>query len=160
VTLILPGGYPLHGISQFFRDEPLYPFGYGLSYTTFEYGDLKIPGKMRGGEEVAVRVSVTNTGKRAGEEVVQLYLTDEKGSTPRPLRELKRFRRISLMPGETKTLEFILSEEDLSMIDKNNNRVTEPGWFTVSVGGKQPGFSGRLDPGFTDVKSARLRYYR
>jgi len=145
---------------RYFRDEPLYPFGYGLSYTTFEYGDLKIPGKMRGGEEVAVRVSVTNTGKRAGEEVVQLYLTDEKGSTPRPLRELKRFRRISLMPGETKTLEFILSEEDLSMIDKNNNRVTEPGWFTVSVGGKQPGFSGRLDPGFTDVKSARLRYYR
>ena len=143
---------------RYFRDEPLYPFGYGLSYTTFEYGDLNMPGRMKKGEEAKISISVTNSGERAGEEVVQLYLSDEKGSTPRPLRELKNFRRIYLEAGETKTVEFTLTEEDLSMIDKNNRRITEPGWFTISVGGKQPGLNGRNDPKFTQVRSGRIRY--
>ncbi|MEE4213742.1 MAG: glycoside hydrolase family 3 C-terminal domain-containing protein, partial [Bacteroidales bacterium] len=143
---------------RYLRDEPLYPFGYGLSYTTFEYGDLNMPGRMKKGEEAKISISLTNSGERAGEEVVQLYVSDEKGSTPRPVRELKNFRRICIEAGETKTVEFTLTEEDLSMIDKNNRRITEPGWFTISVGGKQPGFSGRTDPGFTQVRSGRLRY--
>jgi len=143
---------------RYFRGEPLYPFGYGLSYTTFEYGELIMPEKMNKGEELKISISVKNSGERAGEEVVQLYVSDEKGSTPRPVRELKSFRRIFLEEGETKTVEFALTEEDLSMIDKNNRRITEPGWFTISVGGKQPGFSGRTDPGFTQVRSGRIRY--
>ena len=143
---------------RYFRDEPLYPFGYGLSYTTFEYGELKMPGRMKKGEEAKISIDIKNSGEMAGEEVVQLYVSDEKGSTPRPLRELKKFRRIHLEAGESRTVEFTLTQEDLSMIDKNNMRITEPGWFTISIGGKQPGFSGRTDPGFTQVRSGRLRY--
>ncbi|MBS0011433.1 MAG: glycoside hydrolase family 3 C-terminal domain-containing protein [Bacteroidales bacterium] len=143
---------------RYFRGEPLYPFGYGLSYTSFEYTDLDIPGRVNSGELIEVSVSVKNTGSRTGEEVVQLYVTDEKGSTPRPIRELKRFRRIRLLPGEEKTVTFRLDEQDLSMIDRENKRITEPGWFTISVGGKQAGFTGRLDPDFTGVLSGRLRY--
>jgi len=143
---------------RYFRDEPLYPFGYGLSYTSFEYGELLMPKKIKAGEKAEISISVKNTGKRTGEEVVQLYVSDEKGSTPRPIRELKRFRRISLAPGETKTIEFTLSDEDLSMINDKNERVAESGWFNISVGGKQPGFTGRLDPDFTDVRSGRIRY--
>jgi len=145
---------------RYFKGEPLYPFGYGLSYTTFEYSGLEIPEKVQAGKTVEISVSVKNTGNRKGEEVVQLYLTDEKGSTPRPVRELKKFTRINLEPGESKTLKFTLQPQDLSMIDKNNNRVTETGWFTISVGGKQPGFTGRQDPEFTGVMSGRTRNYR
>ena len=143
---------------RYFEGEPLYPFGYGLSYTTFEYSDLEMPETVKGTDPIKVNVTVRNTGKRKGEEVVQLYITDEEGSTPRPLRELRRFKRIQLNPGESRTVEFTLEIQDLSMINNNNNRVTEPGWFTISVGGKQPGFDGRLDPEFTQVKSARIRY--
>ena len=145
---------------RYFKGDPLYPFGYGLSYTTFEYNNLEMPKRVKQGTPIEVKVSVKNTGKRKGEEVVQLYLTDEKGSTPRPVRGLKKFKRISLEPGESKTLKFTLQAQDLSMIDKNNKRVTEPGWFTISVGGKQPGFTGRQDPEFTGVISGRTRYYR
>ncbi|MBN1387329.1 MAG: glycoside hydrolase family 3 C-terminal domain-containing protein [Bacteroidales bacterium] len=143
---------------RYFKGEPLYPFGYGLSYTTFEYSNLEMPEKVKEGNPINVKVTVKNTGNRKGEEVVQLYITDETGSTPRPLRELRGFRRINLEPGESENIEFTLEPQDLSMIDKNNNRVTEPGWFTVSVGGKQPGFKGRLDPEFTQVLSGRIRY--
>jgi len=143
---------------RYFEDEPLYPFGFGLSYTEFEYSNLEMPDKTKEGAPVKVKVTVKNTGNRNGEEVAQLYITDEKGSTPRPLRELKRFKRIYLETGESKNIEFTLEPQDLSMIDKNNNRVTEPGWFTISVGGKQPGFEGRLDPAFTQVLSGRIRY--
>lgn len=143
---------------RYFEGEPLYPFGYGLSYTRFEYSDLKMPGQITAGHPLEISVTVQNTGDCKGEEVVQVYVTDEEGSTPRPLRNLKRFDRIELRPGEIKTLEFTLSPQDLSMIDKNNERITEPGWFTISVGGKQPGFTGRLDPAFTQVLSGRIRY--
>ncbi len=143
---------------RYFEGEPLYPFGYGLSYTTFEYGNLEMPEKVKAGNPIKVKVSVKNTGDRVGEEVVQLYLTDEKASTPRPLRELKRFKRIKLEPGESRNIEFTLEPQDLSMIDMNNKRVTEKGWFTISVGGKQPGFEGRLNPAFTQVRTARIRY--
>ncbi|HPM88187.1 MAG TPA: glycoside hydrolase family 3 C-terminal domain-containing protein [Bacteroidales bacterium] len=142
---------------RFFSQEPLYPFGFGLSYSTFSYGDLNIPEKAVTGEKVKVSVKVTNTGKVEGDEVVQLYLTDEKASTPRPIRQLEGFSRISLKPGETKDVEFILEPRQFSIINKKDKRVIEPGYFTISVGGKQPGFKGYLDPQFTQVVTGRIR---
>ena len=142
---------------RFFTQEPLYPFGYGLSYTTFSYGNLSIPTVAAAGEKVTVKVTVTNTGKAEGEEVVQLYLTDEKASTPRPVRQLEGFSRISLKSGESKVVEFNLEPRQFSIINKKSKRVIEPGYFTISVGGKQPGFKGYLDPQFTQVVSGRIR---
>ena len=142
---------------RFFTQEPLYPFGYGLSYTTFSYSNLMLPEKSVAGEKVSVKVTVTNTGKVAGDEVVQLYLTDEKASTPRPLRQLEGFSRISLKPGESKVVEFMLDPRQFSIINNKDKRVIEPGFFTISVGGKQPGFKGYLDPQFTQVLTGRIR---
>jgi beta-glucosidase len=142
---------------RFFSQEPLYPFGYGLSYTTFSYSGLSIPEKVNTGEKVVVRATVTNTGKVEGDEVVELYLTDEKASTPRPIRQLEGFTRISLKPGESKVVEFSLEPRQFSMINKSEKRVIEPGYFTISVGGKQPGFKGYLDPSFTQVLTGRIK---
>ncbi len=127
---------------KYFRDKPLYPFGYGLSYTTFEYSNLKIAKKAKTGESVTVKVEVTNSGKVAGDEVVELYLKDEEASTPRPIVELEGFERIYLNPGESKIVEFELAARQFSMIGENDKRVIEPGWFTVSVGGGQPDSKG------------------
>ena len=142
---------------RFFTQEPLYPFGYGLSYTNFSYGNLSIPASAIAGEKVTVKVTVTNTGKAEGEEVIQLYLTDEKASTPRPVRQLEGFSRISLKPGESKVVEFNLEPRQFSIINKKSKRVIEPGYFTIAVGGKQPGFKGYLDPQFTQVLTGRIR---
>ena len=141
---------------RFFTQEPLYPFGYGLSYTTFTYSNLSVPEKSMAGDQVTVKVMVTNSGKTAGEEVVQLYLTDEKASTPRPVRQLEGFRRILLQPGESKEVEFTLEPRQFSIINNKAKRVIEPGYFSISAGGKQPGFKGYLDPQFTQVLSGRI----
>ena len=124
---------------KYFEGEPLYPFGFGLSYTTFKYDDLKIPGKVKVGNSVVVKVKVTNTGNMAVEEVVQLYLTDEMASTPRPKVQLEGFQRINLLAGESKTVEFELKPEQFSIINNEDKRVIENGWFTISIGGGQPG---------------------
>jgi beta-glucosidase len=142
---------------RYFTGEPLFPFGYGLSYTTFGYSDLKVPVQVKAGESVTVSVKVTNTGKVAGEEVVQLYLTDIKASTPRPVRQLEGFNRIKLKAGESKVITFELKPEQLSMIDKQNMKVIEPGEFTVSVGGKQPGFTGLADAATTQVVQGKFK---
>ncbi len=117
-------------------NAPLYPFGYGLSYTTFEYSDPK-PNKttFKKGEPVRISVIVRNTGRRAGEEVAQLYVRDLVGSVTRPVRELKGFQKIMLNPGEAKTLEFILNDEDLSFYRKDMSFGSEPGDFEIMVGG-------------------------
>jgi beta-glucosidase len=142
---------------RFFTKEPLYPFGYGLSYTSFSYSGLVIPEKAVAGEKINIKVTVTNTGKIAGDEVVQLYLTDEKASTPRPVRQLESFTRISLKPGESRDVEFTLDPRQFSIINNKDKRVIEPGYFTLSVGGKQPGFTGYLDPQFTQALTGRIR---
>lgn len=129
---------------RYFKDEPLYPFGYGLSYTSFEYKNLKLPEGINAGEPLKVSVEVTNSGKVAGDEVVQLYLKDDEASTPRPLHQLEGFTRIHLKPGETKTVVFEVEPRQFSMIDKQDERIIEPGWFTVSVGGGQPGAKGSV----------------
>jgi beta-glucosidase len=108
---------------RYFKGTPLYPFGYGLSYTTFSYSDLTLPEKIVAGDDARVSVRVTNTGQMAGDEVVQLYITDEKASTPRPVRQLEGFNRIHLNPGESRTVEFIIKAEQFSMINKKDIRI-------------------------------------
>jgi beta-glucosidase len=142
---------------RYFTGTPLYPFGYGLSYTTFGYSDLEMPAKAVAGSEVKVKVTVTNTGKMTGDEVVQLYITDEKASSPRPVRQLEGFDRITLKPGESKRVEFTLKPEQFSIINDRDKRVIEPGWFTVSVGGGQPGGGTAGGPEAPQVIDARMR---
>ena len=115
---------------------PLYPFGYGLSYTTFEYSNLKINKKtFSKGEKVEVSVDLKNTGKVTGKEVAQLYLQDEFASVVRPVKELKGFEMIELKPGETKTVIFTLTDAELGFYNHQNEFVVEPGSFKVMVGG-------------------------
>jgi len=115
--------------------EPLYAFGHGLSYTTFEYSGLKVsPAKIGPGGRAEVSVTVKNTGRRAGDEVVQLYIRDLVSSVTRPVKELKDFRRISLAPGESKTVTFTLTPDKLSFLDLHMQRVVEPGQFDIMVG--------------------------
>jgi beta-glucosidase len=114
---------------------PLYPFGYGLSYTTFEYSNLRIqPNAIFNEGEVEIRVDVKNTGAVKGAEVVQLYINDIVSSTSKPVKELRGYEKISLDPGEKKTVTFKLQPEDLSLFDRDMNFVVEPGTFEVMVG--------------------------
>jgi beta-glucosidase len=115
--------------------EPLYAFGHGLSYTTFEYSNMKVsPAKIGPGGRAEVSVTVKNTGRRAGDEVVQLYVRDLVSSVTRPVKELKDFRRVTLAPGESKTVTFTLTPDKLSFFNLNMERVVEPGWFDLMVG--------------------------
>jgi beta-glucosidase len=125
---------------------PLYPFGYGLSYTTFDISAPRLArATVRKGETVQVSVDVTNTGRRWGDEVVQLYLRDDEASVTRPLLELKRFKRVSLEPGERQTVTFELRADDLALWNVDMKRVVEPGTFTISAG-----------PSSAALKSAKL----
>lgn len=115
--------------------KPLYPFGYGLSYTTFEMSAPRFAKSTIGaGETVRVSVDVRNTGRRAGDEVVQLYVRDDHASITRPVIELKHFERVTLKPGERRTVNFNLTSRDLSLWNVDMKRVVEPGTFTVSAG--------------------------
>jgi beta-glucosidase len=114
--------------------KPLWPFGYGLSYTTFEFSNLKISSQeITENDELTVKIDVKNTGNVAGKEVVQLYLTDLYGSVTRPNKQLKGFQKILLNPGEVKTAEFKLNKQDFSFIGQDNNRIVEPGDFVVTI---------------------------
>ena len=116
--------------------KPLYPFGFGLSYTSFKYSKLKVSPDTIGPEgDTKASVDVTNTGSMAGDEVVQLYIRDEVSSVTRPVKELRGFRRITLAPGETKTVEFPLGFEGLSFLNRYMRRVVEPGTFKIMAGG-------------------------
>ena len=141
---------------RFFTGEPLYPFGFGLSYTRFKYSDLQMPKTITAGNELRASVMVQNTGNRAGDEVVQLYLSHVTPSVPVPIRSLQGFRRISLKPGERRKVEFILKTDQLSILDKDLKQAFEPGILELAVGGKQPGFTGRADASTTDVLTARI----
>lgn len=123
---------------RYFRGEPLYPFGFGLSYTTFKYSSLKVNKKVNTGDTLTVSVKIKNTGKLSGDEVAQLYVSNLSASVPVPLRALKGFKRIHLNPGETKVVTFRVAPEAFSIIDENNKRVIKPGSFLINVGGHQP----------------------
>lgn len=115
--------------------QPLFPFGYGLSYTSFEYSNLKVsPAQIGSVGQTNVNVTVTNSGQRAGDEIVQLYIRDLVSSVTRPVMELKDFRRVSLAPGESKTVEFVITPDKLSFLNLNMESVVEPGWFDIMVG--------------------------
>ena len=117
--------------------EPLFPFGYGLSYTTFEYGNVTLSAAEFGpGETITASVNVSNTGDRAGKEVVQLYLRDVNSRLVRPLKELKGFAKLDLQPGETRQVSFEIEEDALAFYDDALNQwVTEPGTFEIFIGG-------------------------
>jgi beta-glucosidase len=130
-----------HKPSQYFHpyvitsSEPLYPFGYGLSYTNYKYDNLQLSDKeISKGENLEVSVDVTNTGKMDGTEIVQLYLRDKFSSVTRPVKELKDFSRVTLKAGETKTVHFTISPDKLTFLDKNLKPVIESGEFIVMVG--------------------------
>jgi beta-glucosidase len=136
-------GRPLNG--QWFQkfqsnyldvsNEPVYPFGYGLSYTTFQYSDLKLDRTtMTSQDSIQVSVEVSNTGTRDGAEVVQLYIRDLVGSVTRPVKELKDFQKVMIKAGETRTITFSITSDKLSFYNSDLQWVSEPGRFQVFVG--------------------------
>ncbi len=123
---------------RYFHGKPLYPFGYGLSYTTFSYSNLTLPkAAISSGDPLTAEVTVTNTGKREGQEVAQLYLSFP--SVPgAPLRALRGFKRVSLKPGESQKVRFELKDRDLSMVSEAGKPIVAEGTYGVSIGGGQP----------------------
>lgn len=121
-----------------YNDESIFPkyeFGYGLSYTSFQYINLKMnKNKMKANEQIEVAVTITNTGKYDGEEIVQLYLRDKVGSIVRPMKELKDFQKINLKAGESRTIKFIINKEKLSYFTQQLQWVAEPGDFELMIG--------------------------
>ena len=138
-------GRPLGDDSKWFQkfrsnyldvpNSPLFPFGYGLSYTTFQYGDIKLSkNSMTQTDKITASIEVKNTGNFDGEEVVQLYIHDKVGSTARPVKELKGFEKIMLKKGESRTVSFTISVNDLKFYDNNLNYMAEPGEFELMIG--------------------------
>ena len=138
---LVPEGTPLNpgGFCSAYVDaahKPLFPFGFGLNYTTFAYDKLHLScAKLRRNRKLTIRCNLTNTGKRAGEEIVQLYLRDEVASLVRPVQELKDFQRVRLAAGETRSITFQLAAADLGFLGAAGQTVIEPGFFQVWVGG-------------------------
>lgn len=131
-------------------NDPLYPFGFGLSYTQFSYSDVKLStSSPKGNQSVTASVTITNTGKAEGKEVVQLYLRDLVGSVTRPVQELKGFQKIALKPGESKTISFTITPETLKFYNYDLKYVWEPGEFEIMIGGNS-----------RDVKKAKLNWSR
>ena len=127
-------------------NEPLYPFGYGLSYTSYSYGDVVLSAQeMTTAGKIRASVTVTNTGGRDGEEIVQLYLRDMVRSITPPVKELKGYKRVALKAGESKTVTFEIGIDDLKFYNSSLDYVAEPGEFTVMIGGNS-----------RDVKSAKF----
>jgi beta-xylosidase len=120
---------------EFSTREPLYPFGFGLSYTTFKFDNLKVePAKIYNGGTATVSVDVTNTGSREGDEVPQMYIHQKIASVTRPVKELRGFERVTLKPGETKTVHFTVTPDSLKMLNVEMHEVVEPGIFEIMVG--------------------------
>jgi len=124
---------------RYFTGQPLYPFGFGLSYTTFAYSNLTItPQQVKSGDPISIEVIVENTGKRLGDEVVQLYLQDVEASLPMPLHQLQGFQRIRLEPGQKQVVSFTLQAGQMSFAGEDGQWMLEPGEFKVWAGGAQP----------------------
>ena len=142
----LPGfsDYSMDGRTyRYFKGEALYPFGYGLSYTTFKYDQLVKPATLGKGKKLTITARVTNTGKRSGEEVVELFVSHPGLQTKAPLKALKGFKRITLKPGESKIVSFTLSPEQLSLRNNDGNLYQPAGKIMISIGGGQPDVSNK-----------------
>jgi len=138
----MPGSLEKPGRDYVFLDtKPLFEFGHGLSYTQFEYSDLKVSAeKIRPHESVTVTVNVKNAGDREGKEVVQLYVTDLVSSVTTPVKQLQGFEKVSIKPGEIKQVSFTLTSRNLSLIGEGMKETVEPGYFEVSIGGLKKKF--------------------
>jgi len=141
---------------RYFTGEPLFPFGHGLSYTTFRYRDLRLPARVTARDSVVISVEIENAGSMAAEEVVQLYVSDLEASAPVPIRSLQGIRRVALDPGQRERVTFTLPPRQLALVDARGHHLLEPGMFQVAVGGKQPGFRGLADAPTTDVLTATI----
>ncbi len=142
----LPGfsDYSMKGRTyRYFKGEALYPFGYGLSYTSFKYDNINIPSIIKTGKNSTLTVKVTNTGKTDGEEVVQLYVSNQNQNIYSPIKSLKGFKRIVLKAGESRLISFQLTPENLSVVDDKGNLKQLKGKVAVSIGGGQPGVSNK-----------------
>jgi len=115
--------------------SPLFSFGYGLSYTTFKIDNLRLSkSRIKADEKTVLKVDVANTGARKGDEVVQMYIRDKVSSVTRPVKELKGFKRVTLEPGRTQTVEFNITPDTLSFLDENMKETVEPGAFDIMAG--------------------------
>jgi beta-glucosidase len=142
---------------RFFKGQPLYPFGHGLSYTRFIYSGLKVSlPRVSPTQAVTVSATVENAGRVEGDEVVQLYVTDAEGSVRVPVRSLAGVERMRLKPGEKRVVIFTVEPRQLAVIRDDGRAFVEPGEFRVSVGGKQPGFTGTSDVATTSVVEGRF----
>jgi len=131
-------------------NEPVFPFGYGLSYTTFDYGDLKLSTfQAKGDQAITATVNLVNSGKTDGAEVVQLYIRDVVGSITRPIKELKGFQKVFLKAGETRPVTFKITPEDLKFYNGDLKYVWEPGDFVIMVGGNSK-----------EVRSAKVNWQK
>jgi beta-glucosidase len=117
-------------------NDPVYPFGYGLSYSSFSYSDIKLSAaSLKGNQTLTVSLAVTNNGSYDGKEVVQLYIRDVVGSVTRPVKELKGFQKVEIKAGESKTVSFSITTEDLKFYNYDLKYDWEPGAFQVMIGG-------------------------
>ena len=140
---------------RYFEGKPLYPFGFGLSYTTFSYSGLTLPKRAtKAGDPLTAEVTVTNTGKRDGDEVAQLYL-EFPHVAGAPLRALRGFKRVHLKAGESQTVQFELRDRDLSMVTEAGAPIIAKGKYSVSVGGGQPNTEAPSVSGTFRIKGTR-----
>ena len=141
---------------RYFSEKPLYSFGFGLSYTNFAYSGIKIPSTIKAGDSVNVEADVKNAGPAAGDEVVELYLTQPKASET-PIRILAAFTRVRLAPGKTSHVGLTIDPRSIAQVDSNGTRVILPGEYAVSLGGSQPGDTTSVQTGtFTVTGKAEL----
>jgi beta-glucosidase len=141
---------------RYFEGKPLYPFGYGLSYTTFSYSGLTLPkSAIKAGDPITVEATVTNKGEREGDEVAQLYLSfpNVQGA---PLRALRGFKRVHLKPGQSQKISFALKDRDLSMVSEAGEPIIAEGAYSVSVGGGQPNTGAPAVAGTFQVKGTKV----
>jgi beta-glucosidase len=141
---------------RWFKGDPLYPFGFGLSYTKFAYSNLQLPARVSPDDTFSISAEVQNVGDRTGDEVAQLYLGYRGAGVPAPIRQLSGFERFTLKPGEKRRVRFTVTGSQLELIGTDGKPVVEPGWYEVSVGGKQPGFQGSADASTTSVLAGRF----
>ena len=139
---------------RYFDGQPLFPFGFGLGYSTFAYSDLKLPATLAAGEPLQVEAQVKNAGTREGDEVVQVYLTFPK-LPGAPLRALRGFARVHLKPGEQQTVRFTLNDRDLSHVSLDGMHVVRAGRYGISVGGGQPGTGAPEVTGTFEIQGER-----